>query len=479
MSTLPYLLIASLYLLLFYGCYWLLLRRNTFFGLNRAYLLATVGLALVLPLVELPIGTADSLPMGTLTLPTFVVGSASQSNSLTITQWIWLLYSIGVAVMLLRLGLNLLSVFKLINRGSTQHKPDYTLVRLPDDSTPSFSFGRYLVLNQTDSLTEPDALMRHEEAHIRQRHTADVLFIEIAQAALWFNPVLWLYKHALQEVHEFLADRTVLKTPQPDYPRQLVAYALNMPITALTTPFVSKSTLKQRIIMLQKPASHRRALLGYALILPVAACLVMCTQSGQDQSQNAVVPANEQAATRKAVKVEGEIFTVVENQPEFPGGMKELGAYLANHLQYPATAQKAKAEGRVFVNFIVTKTGEVTDVKLLKGIGYGADEEAIRVVQNMPNWQPATQNGKLVNVRYNLPINFTLEDKSEQASINRMPPPPPPSVPVNDASAFNGIEHFTLNGKATTKEVIAAISANDIATMDVIKETKTIAIRTK
>ncbi|QMW02926.1 M56 family metallopeptidase [Spirosoma foliorum] len=458
MNTLPYLLIASLYLLLFYGSYWLFLHRNTFFDLNRWYLLATVGLSFVLPFVELPIGTAESLPIGTLTLPAFTVGASSQSDSLTTTQWLWLIYSLGVAVMLLRLGVHLTSVFKLIKQGSAEPNPTYTLVRLPDDSTPSFSFGRYLVLNQTDSLTEPDALLRHEEAHIRQRHTIDVLFIEIVQAALWFNPVLLLYKHALQEVHEFLADRTVLKTPQPDYPRQLVAYALNMPVTALTTPFVSKSTLKQRIIMLQKPASHRRALLGYALILPVAACLVMCTQSGQDQSQSAIIPASESA--RKAVKVDGEVFTVVENQPAFPGGMKELGAYLANNLKYPAAAQKVKAEGRVFVNFIVTKTGEVTDVKILKDVGFGTGEEAVRVVQNMPKWQPATQNGKVVNVRYNLPINFTLEEKSDQATLDKF-------------------DHFILNGKATTKEAIETLQPDAIAKVNVMKNTKTIEITTK
>ncbi|QDK82797.1 M56 family metallopeptidase [Spirosoma sp. KCTC 42546] len=462
MNTLPYLLTASLYLVLFYGCYWLLLRRNTFFGLNRAYLLASVALSLLLPLIELPSGTADAFPVGDLTLPTFVVsnGAANQSGMLTTTQWIWLLYGLGVLVMLVRLGLNLKSVFRLINRGSAEHTPTFILVRLPDDSSPSFSFGRYLVLNHTDSLTEPDALLRHEEAHIRQRHTADILFLELVQAALWFNPVVWLYKLALQEVHEFLADRTVLKMPQPDYPRQLVAYALNMPIAALTTPFVSKSTLKQRIIMLQKPASHRRALLGYALILPVAACLVMCTQSGQDQSQDAVVPVTEQAAARKAVKVDGEVFTVVQEQPGFPGGMKELGAYLSENLKYPAAAQKVKAEGRVFVSFIVTKTGEVTDVKLLKGIGFGTGEEAIRVVQNMPRWTPGTQNGKVVNVRYNLPINFTLEDKSDQAGLDKF-------------------ERFIVNGKASTKEAVFTLSPNKIAKVNIDKDNKTIAITTK
>lgn len=441
MNTFPYLLVASLYLLLFYSCYWLLLRRNTFFGLNRVYLLASVVLSVVLPLVELPSGTADALPIGTLTLPTFVVGNAasSQSESLTSIHWVWFVYGLGVVVMLVRFGLNIRSVFNLIERGQAEHTSNFILVRLPDDSTPSFSFGRYLVLNHTDALTKPDALMRHEEAHIRQCHSADILFLEIVQAAFWFNPVLWLYKCALQEVHEFLADRTVLKTPQPDYPRQLVAYALNMPITALTTPFVSKSTLKQRIVMLQKPASHRRALLGYIFILPVAACLIMCTQSGQDQPQTETAVASAQLSARKAIKVEGPIYDLADEVPQFPGGKEKLGKYLGENLKYPAAAQKANVEGMVFVNFVLTKEGEITDVKILKGIGFGADEEAIRVVSQMPRWTPAKKDGKAVNMRFNLPIRFLLEDENQGEAMNDF---------LNSVSKH---KNFILDGKPIDK----------------------------
>ncbi|GAB3776984.1 M56 family metallopeptidase [Spirosoma horti] len=462
MNALPYFLTASLYLALFYGCYSLLLRRNTFFGLNRAYLLISVILSLLLPLVDLPGATADSMPVGAITLPTFAVGNAPRSNSLTIAQWLWLLYSIGVAGMLIRLGVHLRAVFALIKRGTIEHKSEYTLVRLPDgllSRTPSFSFGRYLVLNHTDARTQPEVLMRHEKAHIRQRHTADILFIELVQALFWFNPMLWLYKGALQEVHEFLADRSVLQTPQPDYPRQLVAYALNIPSTALTTPFVSKSTLKQRIVMLQKPQTHRRALLRYALVFPLAAMLTMCTQSEQDQT--ALTTAD--ASARKTVKVEGEIFTVVENQPEFPGGMKELTSYMEKNLKYPEAAQKANVHGRVFVSFIVTKTGEITDIQLLKGIGYGADAEAVRVVQNMPKWTPARQNGQLVNVKYNLPINFQADE----------------ATPVTNESAFKGIDVFLVDGKPVTEKEFKAISPDKIARMDVDTPNKKVSITTK
>lgn len=451
MNALPYFLNASLYLLLFYGCYWLLLRRNTFFGLNRAYLLFSVGLSFVLPLIELPGMATNSLTGGTLTLPTFVISGGNpsvQPDGLTADEWVWLIYGLGVIAMLVRLGLNTWTVRRLIMTGTVRHKPeqpdqDYLLVCLPNDSVPSFSFGRYLVLNQTDALTEPNALIRHEEAHIRQHHTTDILFIEVTRAAFWFNPVLWLYKRSLQEVHEFLADEAVIRTAsRPDYARQLVAYALNVPAAMLTTPFVSVSTLKQRIVMLQKPASKRWALLSYALVLPLAGLLTLCTQPDRDQPRNEADRAKARTLI-KPVKVEGKVYDAVEESPTFPGGMQKLGEFLGQNLKYPAAAEKAKAEGTVFVNFILTKEGDITDVKILKGIGFGADEEAVRVMNQMPRWNPAKQDGKAVNVRYNLPIRFELDDEKAAANgkLSSFF-----SFPTNDADLQKRFKHFVVDG---------------------------------
>ncbi|GAB3994368.1 M56 family metallopeptidase [Spirosoma daeguense] len=451
MNALTYFLIASLYLLLFYGCYVLLLRRNTFFGLNRAYLLGSVMASLVLPFVQLPNSLMGALPTGVMTLPTFVVRTDSQPAdwyALTTAQWLWILYGAGVVFMVSRLIINMRLVMRLIRQGAAEQKQAYTLVRLVDNVTPSFSFGTYLVLNQADARNEPDALLRHEEAHIRQRHTVDVVLLEVVQALFWFNPVLIFYKRALQEVHEFLADRAVLQTPQPDYPRQLVAYALNVAPSTLVTSFASKSTLKQRIVMLQKPTSHRRALFGYVLALPLAASLLMCTQSEQDRPL-----ASTEGVSRKSPVINGDVLTIVEEQPEFPGGMKKLGEFLGQNLKYPEAAQKAHVEGKVFVSFVVTKTGEITNVQIEKGIGFGADAEAVRVVKAMPRWSPARHNGEIVNVKYNLPIRFVMEDETE----SQTPPPPPPveaakktaffSIPTDIDVIQKSFNHFIVDGE--------------------------------
>ena len=106
--------------------------------------------------------------------------------------------------------------------------------------------------------------------------------------------------------------------------------------------------------------------------------------------------------------VEEQIFTIVEQMPSFPGGDAALMKYLGNSIKYPAIAKDAGIQGTVFVTFVVDEKGDVKDVKVLRSIGGGCDEEAIRVVKNMPKWSPGKQRGKAVKVQYNLPIKFTL-----------------------------------------------------------------------
>ena len=106
---------------------------------------------------------------------------------------------------------------------------------------------------------------------------------------------------------------------------------------------------------------------------------------------------------------ETQIFQVVENMPEFPGGRSALMKYLATNIKYPPYAKEAGIQGRVFINFVVETNGAITAVKVLRGIGGGCDEEAIRVVKDMPKWKPGMQRGKPVRVSFNLPVKFTLQ----------------------------------------------------------------------
>jgi periplasmic protein TonB len=106
---------------------------------------------------------------------------------------------------------------------------------------------------------------------------------------------------------------------------------------------------------------------------------------------------------------EAQIFMVVESMPEYPGGEAALYSFLAENIKYPQMAKESGIQGRVFVTFVVERDGRVTDVRVLRGIGGGCDEEAVRVVESMPKWTPGKQRGKSVRVQYNLPVKFTLQ----------------------------------------------------------------------
>lgn len=107
--------------------------------------------------------------------------------------------------------------------------------------------------------------------------------------------------------------------------------------------------------------------------------------------------------------VEQEIFTIVETMPSFPGGQEKLMHYLATNIKYPQIARESNVQGRVYLSFVVEPDGSVSNVKVLRGIGAGCDEEAMRVVKAMPKWSPGKQRGKAVRVSYNLPVNFKLQ----------------------------------------------------------------------
>lgn len=124
---------------------------------------------------------------------------------------------------------------------------------------------------------------------------------------------------------------------------------------------------------------------------------------------DAVIAAPSKGTVVEAAPVEEKIFTAVEQQPEFPGGAAEMYKYLSKNIKYPGAASRANVSGRVFLQFVVGTDGSITDIEVVKGIGFGCDDEAIRVVKGMPKWNPGKQSGRPVKVKYTLPVNFQLE----------------------------------------------------------------------
>jgi len=131
--------------------------------------------------------------------------------------------------------------------------------------------------------------------------------------------------------------------------------------------------------------------------------LIIETTTGKGDGNGAVVNANGTGNGEEIVGVEG-----VDEYPEFNGGMKAWAKYIQRNLRYPAQAQDEGIQGKVFISFVVERDGSITDVKILRGIGYGCDEEAAKVIRKSPLWKPGRNRGNVVRVRYNMPISFTM-----------------------------------------------------------------------
>lgn len=131
---------------------------------------------------------------------------------------------------------------------------------------------------------------------------------------------------------------------------------------------------------------------------------------GNDEVGGEVLKAKEEIAQPEPPKEEeNKIFDVVEEQPSFPGGAGALMQWLRDNIKYPVIAAENGIEGRVIVQFVVSKTGSISDVRVARSVDPSLDKEAVRVVSSMPNWTPGKQNGSAVNVRFTLPVTFKLQ----------------------------------------------------------------------
>ena len=318
METLFYLGKVNICWILFYACYWLLFRKNTFFKWNRAYLITTLLLSFLLPLAQFP-ETDEAIPAAILysvsaTANIQVTASQTQSSQSEFdwTMLLWIIPLLGSAFMSNRIYKSFRNLFSLINQGEPIVLEDYTLILLPSQKTGSFSFLKWLVINKFDYENHPDEVIRHELVHIKQWHSIDILLIEFLKILFWFNPVLWFYKNSLQEVHEFLADE---EAPDRDhYARFLVSYSLSVPVASLTNHFFNSSILKARIQMIYKNRNSRWLLGKYLMIIPVLLFALLMTAARKKSilSEQFKTPLN------TSLNKETEIQEDIIEQKEFP-----------------------------------------------------------------------------------------------------------------------------------------------------------------
>jgi TonB family protein len=410
MDVLIYIGKVSVYWLLFLLFYQLILSRYTFFVWNRVYLLISLLGSLVLPYLKYPFGESNSPIVYTFTLDPIRIAAPQNASIWSSSILVGIVYFAGLIWMSFRLYTQLKQIRHLLRRGEMIELEDCTVVILNSHQTASFSFLKWIVINRKDYENHFDTILRHEMVHTRQRHSLDILLIEILRAVFWFNPILLWYKKRLQEVHEFLADTEAEN--QQAYAYFLLGYGSPATPTDLSNSFFNSSIIKTRIAMIFKNRTSKWKLGAYAasLCMGTATALMLSSFTIEKPISNTVIEKMRLQATPADTLI-GKVFTVVEQQPEFPGGNQKMYKFLGENLIYPTAAIKANATGTVFLSFVVDTQGSIHNIEVLKGVGFGMDEEAIRVVSKFPKWKPATQSGKAVNVKFNLPIHFQIDKK--------------------------------------------------------------------
>jgi TonB family protein len=524
-----YLLLVNIYLLLFYGFYVLLLRKETFFQLNRVYLVAASMLSFFIPMIQSDwvqnLFITKEVQLTIYKSPLIVYQfKPIQHTQVTIGQLLVVIYLAGMLFLIGRFIWQMFVLNKIINQ---------------PDAAVSYSFFKKirLVPGQADN----HIIAEHERVHANQWHSADVLLIEAVMIVNWFNPVVYLYRFAIKHIHEYIADRHAVKsgTNKGDYALLLLSQTFNTPVHKLVNPFYNHSLLKQRIKMLQKNKSNRIALVKYGLSAPLFILMLVLSSATLSNSKTinlvnkkaeqvfltpasaiqpniildsttmvqdappveikktpaAVKRVKQPSATDPAVEKNSPVFTSVELVPQFPGGINSFISYLAKNIRYPANARENGIQGRVIISFVVERDGTLSDAHVTRGVADDIDKEALRVIQASPKWEPGVQNGRLVRVAYSVPISFALEESQpdrpsgeviEQKNDNKAQKIPISSITSIVSKTDTGKKVFKFNIKATGRPLyiidgkeasdISLIEPNSIESVSVFKDVSTTSI---
>jgi TonB family protein len=452
-----YLLQSGIALWMFYAVYWLLLRKETFFSLNRFILLGSVAISLILPLIRLE--NLFTLPANA-SIPSFFMDFGSEvsatSESSAGTDFIKLIavtalmiYISGVLFLGTRLIYQLIRLFRLTRKNPVINRDGIRIVTVSDEIAPC-SFFNYVLINRSmQSDEELEKIVLHERAHVKNMHFIDLLFFEITATFQWFNPVMWLFGRSIRELHEYEADREVLRQ-EPDrirYQAMLVNQVAGIEVFKLANSF-SKSITKKRMIMMSKMESAKLSSAKVLFILPIILCLVFAFSKPQiigESSQSMqpkqvagkVVDANtNESLSGAAVIIEGTTVGTVTGEDgkykiELSGGDKVL---VFSYVGYET--KKVKADQPEIIVKMEKKVYNLPDDEALKPEkeqAAGEGGETFVVVEEMPSFQGKGGEGfreyLTQNIKYpedaaknriqgKVFVQFTVNKKGEVVDVN-------------------------------------------------------------
>ena len=552
-NFLVYILKSAACLAVFYLFYKLLMSRDTFHRFNRFALLGLLVLSSLLPLVEASVNSPAAVQETMLTLEQLLLladiqpegesmAAATPSATVLWLRAALLVYLTGIVFFIVRNLCSLARLGRLIRQGKREALDSYLPDRkeknvrlvVHDHDIAPFSWMHWIVIARKDLEENGREILIHELAHIRNRHSWDLLLADLCIFVQWFNPAAWLQKQELQNIHEYEADETVLRegVNARNYQMLLIKKAVGTRLYSMANSF-NHSSLKKRITMMLKKKSNPWARLKYLYVLPLAAIAVAAfarPEISSELDEISAVKVNDLTAIMKTeevkspekhpakeIKVQGQVlekstnapvvgasviikgttsgtitdldgnfvismpvgatlsvsyinmktkeltitekligkikslkvylegeittktqevvvvgygggeeasdevpvFRVVEEMPEFPGGMGECLKFLGKNIKYPVEAQKAGVQGKVIVQFVVEKDGNIANPKVVRSIDPDLDGEAIRVISIMPKWKPGMQKGQPVRVKYTVPVTFRLDGKDIKSNEAR------------------------------------------------------------
>ncbi len=398
-----YLLPTGLSIITFYVSYYFLLRRGSFFQLNRFFLLFALLFSFLLPFIHFENQTPEP-QISYRAISGYIINSSPANTIATETpgkdfDWnafLKMIYIGGIGFTLIRLLAQSGHILFLIVRFGISGSS----IVLMQNNLPHFSFFGLIFINQK-KVKDIDKLsvITHEKAHIKQCHFIDLLILEIATAFQWFNPVMWLYKRSLKGIHEYLADQAVLRSgaEKVNYCRLLVKQTTGFHLETLLNSFYY-SSLKTRILMMTKKQNNRQNILKLCFILPVFSLLIFvfaCESTGQIVHKFMTITQVDQFN-------EKDYQTSPDHPAIYKNGNKDVEAYFLSVFDFDNCVTTNESDIQMIL--YIDESGEVIN-SALKGLYLNSKNnnfgyQTIEQFKKMGAWKPATKDGKPVKSIY-------------------------------------------------------------------------------
>jgi len=436
-NLLIYFLKVNGLIILFYLMYVVFLRKETFFVSNRWYFLTGLVLSLILPLITftkiiwveptpIPEYYEEAIPITYNTIET-----PTQAP----LDWSLILMSAYIVIsilIILKIGMELVSFFKRIQKQNKQKESDYTLVNSNSAENP-FSFFSYIVINK-EMFTEEELqhILMHESIHVKQKHSFDVLIGKVFCAIFWVNPIIWFYRKAMLQNLEFIADNETFQQIENKYLYQktLLKVVTHQHDLSITNQFY-QSLIKKRIVMLHTNQSHKKNVWKYATILPLLVGFMLLFQI------ETVAQVKENPQKAHAVKVEAIGFSWDKNatDEELKSDAEQLKS---QGIDYKFSKIKRNKNGEIIAIKIEFNDGKGNKgVKEIKGdepiepIYFSAEEGKIGFTAE-PDYSDYVVDEKL-SKQFGTEIKVKMVKVTDEVDFPELPTPPtPPTHPFED-----------------------------------------------